>query len=230
MAVMLATLLQQYMQTRGIGSKRLADLVNEQFDLHLHRNTIENWRTGAVKQVRNWRPLVAIATVLHLSATQTDNLLLAAGHSTLLQLCLFNSEKDANFLDYWRSQAPETPDMASPMSASCEEADTPLVVLKLAADTCFTMQGVGTFGIGRSDPAQNWFPTVTLDPHEGIEMGVSRKHGAIQITKHGVFIEDYGSRNGTKCNGHTLTPHCPHLLADGDKLLLSRLLVSVQIK
>lgn len=225
---MLAEQLQQHMARRDVGSKRLADLVNEQFGLHLHRNTIENWRTGGVKRVRNWQPLLAIAVVLHLSADQANALLTAASHPTLLQLHLLEREKAAPFLNYWHNQAPSTPDVVPPNMT--DTLDTPHVTLMLANGICFSVSGVGTFGIGRSDPVQNWHPEIKLEHHSGVEAGISRKHGAIILTQQAAFVEDYDSHNGTQLNGTQLLPAHRYLLADGDELVLSRLLLTVRIR
>ncbi len=228
MMAMLAEYLQQHMRRRDVGSKRLADLVNEQFDLHLHRNTIENWRTGAVRRVRDWRPLLAIAVVLHLSTEQANNLLSAASQPTLLQLHLLKREEATPFLNYWHKQAPNTPDMATPVPLS-DDTGTPHVTITLADGTCFVMCEIGTFGIGRTDPSQHWFPTIKLEHYGGVAAGVSRKHGAITLTAQAAFVEDYGSHNGTRHNGQRLLPHRRYALADGDELSFSRLAASVQI-
>lgn len=224
---MLAEVFQRHMQRRKVGSKRLANLVNEQFDLHLHRNTVENWRTGSVKRVRDWRPLVAIAVVLHLSTEEANQLLAAAAQPALSELRKLHGALP--LLDFWHNQAPSTPDMSLNAPATYD-FNSPLVTLTLANGTQFHLHGVQTFGIGRTDTAQNWQPAIKLEEHGGVAAGVSRKHGAIIILEQAVFIEDYASHNGTLLNGEKLTPHRRYPLSDGDHLLLSRLLVTVNIE
>lgn len=225
---MLTEYLQKQMRRRNIGSKRLADLVNAQFDdLYLHRNTIENWRTGTVRRVRDWRPLLGIAAVLHLSADETNTLLTAATHPSLDELRVLDG--DSPYLDYWKMSAPSTPNTATPAPATYV-FNTPFVTLTLDDGTCITLHGAETFGIGRTDAARNWYPAVKLEDHNGIAAGVSRKHGAITITEDAVFLEDYGSRNGTQRNGEQLTFHRRYQLEDGDRLLFSRLGATVRIE
>lgn len=223
---MLSELLQQYMERHDAGSKRLADWVNEQFEqLNLSRNTIQNWSTGTVKRVRYWQPLLAIATVLHLSVSETNALLTAAGHFTLAQLRASAKEADLIYFEYWSRNAPSTPDVATGFVAF----STPLVTLTFPNGSQCVLHGAKTFGIGRADAIRNWFPVVQLENFGGVEAGVSRKHGAIILTEQAAFVEDHGSHNGTKHNGKRLVPHRRSPLADGDKLSFGQLVVEVRI-
>jgi pSer/pThr/pTyr-binding forkhead associated (FHA) protein len=41
------------------------------------------------------------------------------------------------------------------------------------------------------------------------------------------YVIDLGSTNGTRLNGHRLTPHTRQVVYDGDELLLGRLAIHV---
>jgi DNA-binding winged helix-turn-helix (wHTH) protein len=49
-------------------------------------------------------------------------------------------------------------------------------------------------------------------------VGVSRQHARISISAHGARLEDLGSKNGTKLNGHPV--HAPTTLSDGALIVL----------
>ena len=45
---------------------------------------------------------------------------------------------------------------------------------------------------------------------------VSREHAEITVVGDGLVVRDLGSSNGTKVNGHALSPDTPHRLSEAD--------------
>lgn len=76
--------------------------------------------------------------------------------------------------------------------------------------------------IGRWDADNGIFPDIDLDTHDP-EAKVSRRHARI-IRENGKFlIEDLGSTNGTFVNrGRRLLPGTPHILTDGDEIIVGK--------
>lgn len=76
--------------------------------------------------------------------------------------------------------------------------------------------------IGRWDADNGVFPDIDLDA-EDQEAKVSRRHARI-IRQNGRFmIEDLGSTNGTFVNrGRRLIPGTPHVLNDGDEIIVGK--------
>ena len=77
--------------------------------------------------------------------------------------------------------------------------------------------------LGREDAQSNSYPDVDLNPHGGLEQGVSRRHARITLRGGQYFVEDLNSVNGTLLNQRRLTAHTPTPLRPGDHLLLGRL-------
>ena len=77
--------------------------------------------------------------------------------------------------------------------------------------------------IGRWDADNGIFPDVDLDAHDP-EAKVSRRHARIKRDESGRFvIEDLGSTNGTFVNrGRRLIPGNPHILNDGDEVIVGK--------
>lgn len=82
--------------------------------------------------------------------------------------------------------------------------------------------------IGRFDTETNTAPQVDLDPFEGMEKGVSRRHASIIRRDGSLSIMDLGSHNGTFLNGQRLTPNQLRLLRDGDDIRLGFLVLRVK--
>lgn len=76
--------------------------------------------------------------------------------------------------------------------------------------------------IGRWDADNGVFPDIDLDTHDP-EAKISRRHARI-IRENGSYaIEDLGSTNGTFVNrGRRLLPGTPHLLQDGDEIIVGK--------
>lgn len=76
--------------------------------------------------------------------------------------------------------------------------------------------------IGRWDADNGIFPDIDLDVHDP-EAKVSRRHARIKFTDGQYLIEDLGSTNGTFVNrGRRLIPGSPHILSDGDEIIVGK--------
>lgn len=76
--------------------------------------------------------------------------------------------------------------------------------------------------IGRWDAARGIFPDVDLDEAD-LETKVSRRHARIFNQDNQYWIEDLGSLNGTVINRqHRLQRGKPHLLKDGDEIIVGK--------
>ncbi len=69
--------------------------------------------------------------------------------------------------------------------------------------------------VGRVDPKSGITPEVDLTPFD-TRKTVSRRHAQIHMEEDLFYIEDLGSKNKTRLNEVTLTPHQPELLHNGD--------------
>lgn len=52
----------------------------------LPKNTLVNWANGTVRKPRDWQALAKLAVALRLSGNEADDLLLAGGHKTVVEL------------------------------------------------------------------------------------------------------------------------------------------------
>lgn len=76
--------------------------------------------------------------------------------------------------------------------------------------------------IGRWDADNGIFPDIDLDAHDP-EAKVSRRHARIIFEHERFSIEDLGSTNGTFVNrGRRLLPGTPHILNDGDEIIVGK--------
>jgi hypothetical protein len=76
--------------------------------------------------------------------------------------------------------------------------------------------------IGRWDADNGIFPDVDLDSFD-TEAKVSRRHARIIYQNNRYMIEDLGSTNGTFINrGRRLIPGNPHILNDGDEVIVGK--------
>ena len=78
--------------------------------------------------------------------------------------------------------------------------------------------------VGRRDPMSNIFPEVDLSKYDPMTK-ISRRHARILRKGGDYMIEDLGSSNGTILmadinDSVRLTPHQPHVLTNGDRLLM----------
>ena len=79
--------------------------------------------------------------------------------------------------------------------------------------------------IGRSDPISNHVPDIDLTPHNGLDLGVGRRHAAIRIQRGTVTVEDLDSTNGTTVVGRGIAPRQPTAVQNGDAIVFGRLAV-----
>ncbi|MEZ5307028.1 MAG: FHA domain-containing protein [Pyrinomonadaceae bacterium] len=83
--------------------------------------------------------------------------------------------------------------------------------------------------IGRWDADNGVFPDVDLDAHDP-EAKVSRKHARIIFRNGQYVVEDLGSTNGTFVNrGRRLIPGNPHILNDGDEVIVGKTFLRFQV-
>lgn len=76
--------------------------------------------------------------------------------------------------------------------------------------------------VGRRDPMSNIFPEVDLSKYDP-QTKISRRHARIWRDGVNFLVEDLGSSNGTILTSRVqdairLSPHTPHMLANGDKI------------
>lgn len=91
-----AETLGRYVHQRGYTYGQLAHLSG------LPKRTIAHWLEGIVRHPRDWRDLVKLAAVLHLSETEANKLLLSAQHPGLAQLLRqADNEQDHCLLAPW---------------------------------------------------------------------------------------------------------------------------------
>jgi FHA domain-containing protein len=69
--------------------------------------------------------------------------------------------------------------------------------------------------VGRADPTRRIIPEIDLTPFDPSNT-VSRQHAQIHLEQNGFLIEDLNSRNKTRLDEVTLTPHKQELLQNGD--------------
>ena len=99
----LAPLLNEHMDAMQIKSHRLIKLVNSRFPtMHLSRSSVENWRQGTSRRIRDLRTALALAATLHLDEAQTNAFMNAAGHClTLADIKKQDDPKINPFLAFW---------------------------------------------------------------------------------------------------------------------------------
>lgn len=75
----------------------------------------------------------------------------------------------------------------------------------------------------------NSYLTIDLSPHNAEDLGVSRRHAMLYMSKKQWFIEDLGSTNGTFINEHRLGKKERYIVQGGDLLQFGLLTALVQI-
>jgi pSer/pThr/pTyr-binding forkhead associated (FHA) protein len=84
----------------------------------------------------------------------------------------------------------------------------------------------GDYIIGREDPVSGVFPAVDMNPHEGEQLGVSRRHAQLTVEAGLTFIQDLDSTNFTFVNRKKIAPHTPAALSNGDEVRLGKLVMT----
>jgi pSer/pThr/pTyr-binding forkhead associated (FHA) protein len=88
----------------------------------------------------------------------------------------------------------------------------------------------GSVSVGRADDGQANVPTIDLNPHQGLEYGVSRTHARIERCENMVTLTDLGSRNGTYINQQWCRPHSDYLIRDNDEIMFGRLKTRIHFR
>jgi pSer/pThr/pTyr-binding forkhead associated (FHA) protein len=83
--------------------------------------------------------------------------------------------------------------------------------------------------IGRADLGSGFRPDIDLSSYGAQDYGVSREHARLHLKDQRLYLVDLGSSNGTFVAGQRLTPYKPHVLHEGDEILLGRLAARVEI-
>jgi hypothetical protein len=79
--------------------------------------------------------------------------------------------------------------------------------------------------LGRRDPATGNMPEIDLTAFAAYRLGVSRRHAVMKADGEKLEVYDLGSSNGTAINGNKLVPHQPHVLRDGDMIILGKMVM-----
>lgn len=69
-----------------------------------------------------------------------------------------------------------------------------------------------------------------LSPYGGYHFGVSRRHAVMTLHDGHLYLEDFGSTNGTRINGFQLTPKQKYRLRDSDEIEFARLRTIVRFE
>lgn len=84
--------------------------------------------------------------------------------------------------------------------------------------------------LGRDDPAASDRPDIDLIPYGGFQLGISRRHAALEISGKRLMISDLKSSNGTFLNGERLDPHEPYQVRDGDEVRLGNMHLKISFR
>jgi DNA-binding response OmpR family regulator len=84
--------------------------------------------------------------------------------------------------------------------------------------------------LGRTPSGQAEVPSVDLTNYNGIDRGVSRRHGMFHNDGNTLTYRDLGGGNGSVLNGAHLTPHEPARISSGDILYLGHFKAQINIR
>ena len=96
------------------------------------------------------------------------------------------------------------------------------VMLMMPGGQMFKLTGKGEYSLGRSDPTRAYKPDVDLADWQGMELGVSRRHGKLHFDNGRLYYTDLKSSNGSRVNGAGLYSEIPVALEDGDEICLGK--------
>jgi len=91
----------------------------------------------------------------------------------------------------------------------------------------FQMKVQGELVIGRSDPRYDSKPDIDLEPYDGYQLGVSRRHATISPRNNRLILTDQGSSNGTFVNGRTLLQGQEYRIKHGDMIVIGKLQLQI---
>jgi len=97
------------------------------------------------------------------------------------------------------------------------------VMLMMAGGQMFKLSGKTEYQLGRSDPTKPYRPEVDLADWQGMELGVSRRHGKLHFDNGRLYYTDLKSSNGSRVNGAGLYAEIPVALEDGDEICLGKI-------
>jgi pSer/pThr/pTyr-binding forkhead associated (FHA) protein len=121
------------------------------------------------------------------------------------------------------------PPRSVPAAVPQEEADTVISLLIIETGQVLHLAGRNEFTIGRVSEGQPILPDVDLTPYNAFNLGVSRLHVSMKLTRTGVIVTDLGSSNGTRVNGQKIVPHVEYPINHGDTVAIGKLKLKILI-
>lgn len=119
---------------------------------------------------------------------------------------------------------PSTPKPESaPVTVALPRPGT--MTLAMPDGSRLSLKGAMEYAVGRADPVNDWNPAIDLALHDGLALGVSRRHARFFFKEGEPFLEDLGSSNGSYLNDKELAPGATVQLHEGDKIMFGRLVV-----
>ena len=97
------------------------------------------------------------------------------------------------------------------------------VMLMMPGGQMFKLSGKTEYQMGRSEPTRPSKPDVDLADWQGMELGVSRRHGKLHFDNGRLYYTDLKSSNGSRVNGASLYSEIPVALDDGDEICLGKI-------
>ena len=97
------------------------------------------------------------------------------------------------------------------------------VMLMMPGGQMFKLSGKSEYMLGRSEPTRPYRPDVDLAEWQGMELGVSRRHGKLHFDTGRLYYTDLKSSNGSRVNGGGLYSEIPVALQDGDEICLGKI-------
>jgi serine/threonine protein kinase len=104
-----------------------------------------------------------------------------------------------------------------------EDAAGATVMLMMPGGQMFKLSGKTEYSVGRSEPTRPFKPDVDLADRQGMELGVSRRHGKLHFDTGRLYYTDLKSSNGSRVNGAGLYSEIPVALEDGDEICLGKI-------
>jgi serine/threonine protein kinase len=107
-------------------------------------------------------------------------------------------------------------------AAPISDAAGMTIMLMMPGGQMFKLNGKTEYSLGRSDPTRPFKPDVDLADWQGMELGVSRRHGKLHFDTGRLYYTDLKSSNGSRVNGAGLYSEIPVALEDGDEVCLGK--------